>query len=117
MCSIQQLLCPQLLTFSLKYAIFVGLDDSDEALLRDSNETFRQVSSLEELFFARFSITSPEEGDGEWLMAMEIFNHLQAGTRDKLAIGKVGTLGRMLKTWNVPNKRVGKGSVYYLEKR
>ena len=93
------------------------LDDTDEALLRESNETFRQVSPLEELFFARFSITSPEEGDGEWLMAMEIFNHLQAGTRDKLAIGKVGTLGRMLKTWNVPNKRVGKGSIYYLKKR
>ena len=93
------------------------LDDQDEALLRESNEEFRQVSPLEELFFNRFMIASPEEGDGEWLMTMEIFNHLQAGTRDKLTLGKAVQLGRMLKTWNVASKRLGKGNVYYLKKR
>lgn len=93
------------------------LDDADEALLRESNKAFRQVSPLEELFFNRFIIASPEKGDGEWLMTMEIFNHLQNGIRDKLTLGKAVQLGRMLKIWNVANKRLGKGNVYYLKKQ
>ena len=92
------------------------LDDTDEAWLKESNEEFRQVSPLEHLFLSRFSLASLEGGDGEWMMAMDIFNHLQAGTREKLPIGKLTHLGRMLKKWNVPNKRWGKGSLYYLKK-
>ena len=92
------------------------LDDTDEAILKESNEEFRQVSPLEHLFLSRFSIASLEEKDGEWMMAMDVFNHLQAGTREKLPIGKLSYLGRLLKKWNVPNKRWGKGSLYYLKK-
>ena len=93
------------------------LDDTDEAILKESNEEFRQVSPLEHLFLSRFSITSLEEEDGEWMMAMDVFNHLQAGTREKLPIGKLFHLGRLLKKGNVPYKRWGKGSLYYLKKR
>jgi predicted P-loop ATPase len=93
------------------------LDDTDEAILKESNEEFRQVSPLEHLFLSRFSIASLEEEDGEWMMAMDVFNHLQAGTREKLPIGKLAHLGRLLKKWNVPNKRWGKGSLYYLKKQ
>ena len=93
------------------------LDDADEALLRESNEEFRQVSPLEHLLLSRFSVASPEEGDGEWLMAMDIFKCLQKETREKLPMGRVNHLGRLLKKWDVPNKRVGKGSLYYLKKR
>ena len=92
------------------------LDDADEALLKESNEEFRQVSPLEHLLMSSFSVASPEAEDGEWLMAMDIFNHLQSKTKEKLALGKLTHLGRVLKKWNVPNKRVGKGSLYYLKK-
>ncbi len=92
------------------------LDDADEALLKESNEEFRQVSPLEHLLLSRFSIASPEEGDGEWLMVMEVFNALQEGIREKLPLGKMSHLGRLLKKWNVPNKRWGKGSLYYLKR-
>ena len=92
------------------------LDDTDEALLKESNEEFRQVTPLEQLLLSRFSVASPEENDGEWLMAIEIFNALQEGIRDKLPLGKVSHLGRLLKKWEVPNKRTLKGSLYYLKK-
>ena len=93
------------------------LDDADEAILRESNEEFRQVSPLEQLFMSRFDFASPDDGEGEWLMAMEIFNHLQKGVREKMPIGYLKHLGRMLKRKNVPNKRVVKGSLYFLKKR
>ena len=77
---------------------------------------FRQVSLLEHLLMSCFSVASPEEEDGEWLMAMDIFNHLQSKTKEKLALGKLNHLERLLKKWNEPNKRVEKGSLYYLKK-
>ena len=92
------------------------LDDAEEALLKESNEEFRQVSPLEHLLQSCFSAASPEAGDGEWLMTMEVFKLLQANTREKLPIGKLNHLGRLLKKWNVPNKRTEKGSLYYLKK-
>lgn len=92
------------------------LDDTDEALLKESNEEFRQVSPLEHLLMSRFSVTSPEDGDGEWLMTIDIFNALQQGIREKLPMGRLNHLGRLLKKWDVPNKRTGKGSLYYLKK-
>ena len=92
------------------------LDDADEALLKESNEEFRQVSPLEHLLQSCFSVASPENEDGEWLMTLEIFNTLQEGIREKLPIGKLNHIGRLLKKWDVPNKRTGKGSLYYLKK-
>ncbi len=92
------------------------LDDTDEALLKESNEDFRQVSPLEHLLMSCFTTASPEAEDGEWLMAMDVFNHLQSKTKEKLALGKLTHLGRLLKKWNVPNKRWGKGSLYYLKR-
>ena len=92
------------------------LDDADEALLTESNEEFRQVTPLEHLLQSCFSVASPENEDGEWLMTLEIFNTLQEGIREKLPIGKLNHIGRLLKKWDVPNKRTGKGSLYYLKK-
>lgn len=59
---------------------------------------------------------TPEEGNGEWLMTIEIFNTLQEGIREKLPMGKLTHLGRLLKKWNIPNKRTEKGSLYYLKR-
>ena len=92
------------------------LDDADEALLTESNEEFRQVTPLEHLLQSCFSVASPENEDGEWLMTLEIFNTLQEGIREKQPIGKLNHIGRLLKKWDVPNKRTGKGSLYYLKK-
>ena len=93
------------------------LDDADEALLKESNEEFRQVSPLEHLLLSRFSMASPEIEDGEWLMTIEIFNTLQEGVRERLPMGKLTHLGRLLKKWNTPHKRTEKGSLYYLKKQ
>jgi hypothetical protein len=93
------------------------LDDAEEALLKESNDEFRQVSPLEQLLLKRFSIASPKAEDGEWLMTIEVFNYIQKGLREKLPIGKLTHLGRLLKKWNVPNKRTEKGSLYYLRKQ
>ena len=93
------------------------LDDTDEAILKESNEAFRQVSPLEQLFMSRFEFVSPDDGEGEWLMAMEIFDHLQKGIREKMPVGYLKHLGRMLKRKDVPHKRVVKGSFYYLKRR
>ena len=92
------------------------LDDSEEALLKESNEEFRQITPLEHLLLNHFSIASPEEKDGEWLMTTEVFNYIQEGIREKLPIGKLTHLGRLLKKWNVPHIRAEKGSMYYLKK-
>ena len=93
------------------------LDDADEARLKESNEEFRQVTPLEHLLTNLFNIPSSETEDGEWLMTVDVFNYIQGNVREKLPIGKLTHLGRLLKKWNVPNKRTEKGSLYYLKKR
>lgn len=93
------------------------LDDADEAWLKESNEEFRQVTPLEHLLTNLFNIPSSETEDGEWLMTVDVFNYIQGNVREKLPIGKLTHLGRLLKKWNVPNKRTEKGSLYYLKKR
>ena len=93
------------------------LDDKDEALLKESNREFEQVSPLEQLFFTYFEAASPHEKDGEWMTVMDIFNYLQSKSKDKLPINKVNLFGRSLQKWNLVHKRVSKGSLYYLKKR
>ena len=93
------------------------LDDADEARLKESNEEFRQVTPLEHLLTNLFNIPSSEMDDGEWMMTVDVFNYIQGNVREKLPIGKLTHLGRLLKKWNVPNKRTEKGSLYYLKKR
>ena len=91
------------------------LDDADETRLKESNEEFRQVTPLEHLLTNLFNIPSSETEDGEWLMTVDVFNYIQGNVREKLPIGKLTHLGRLLKKWNVPNKRTEKGSLYYLK--
>ena len=92
------------------------LDDADEALLKESNEEFRQVSPLEHLYQSCFSIASSEEGDGEWPMTMDIFNTLQEGIREKLPIGKLNYLGRLLKKMECTEQKIGERQSILLEK-
>ena len=103
------------MTFALFFRKFVE-NKKDKKHENRSYQTGKRYRSMEHLLMSCFSIASPEAEDGECLMAMDIFNHLQSKTKEKLALGKLNHLGRVLKKWNVLNKRVGKGSLYYLKK-
>lgn len=92
------------------------LDDTDEAVLKESNEEFRQISPLEQFFLCYFQTGTLETNDGEWMMTIEIFNYLQQKAKGQLATTKASQLGRLLQKWNIPNKRTSRGSLYFLRK-
>lgn len=92
------------------------LDDQDEAILKQTNQEFEQVSPLEQLFHCYFRSADSEEEEGEWLTAMQIMNYLQTKTKDKLAINKVAQFGRALQKLNIPCRKSYKGTLYHLEK-
>ena len=91
------------------------LDDKDEAILKQTNRDFEQVTPLEQLFSTYFQPAESEEA-GEWLTAMEIFNYLQTKTRDRLSISKIACFGRSLRKLDSPCKKSNRGTVYLLEK-
>lgn len=91
------------------------LDDKDEAILKQTNQEFEQVSPLEQLFHCYFC-PADSETEGEWLTAMQIMNYLQTKTKDKLAINKVAQFGRTLQKLNIPCRKSMKGTLYHLEK-
>ena len=91
------------------------LDDKDEAILKQTNRDFEQVTPLEQLFSSYFQPAESEEA-GEWLTAMEIFNYLQTKTRDRLSISKIACFGRSLRKLDIPRKKSNRGTVYLLEK-
>ena len=91
------------------------LNDEDEAVLRQSNSEFEQISPLEHLFHCNFSSATTDE-EGEWLTAMEIFNYLQENTRDKLSVNKINWFGRILHKLNVPKRASIRGTLYHVVK-
>ena len=91
------------------------LDDKDEAILKQTNRDFEQVTPLEQLFSSYFQPAESEEA-GEWLTAMETFNYLQTKTRDRLSISKIACFGRSLRKLDIPCKKSNRGTVYLLEK-
>lgn len=91
------------------------LNDEDEAVLRQSNSEFEQISPLEHLFHCNFSPATTDE-EGEWLTAMEIFNYLQENTRDKLSVNKINWFGRILHKLNVPKRASIRGTLYHVVK-
>lgn len=92
------------------------LDDEDEAVLKQTNREFEQISPLEQLFHCYLCPVDLEKEGGEWLTAMQIMNYLQTKTRDKLAISKVAQFGRTLQKLNIPCKKSMRGTLYHLEK-
>lgn len=89
------------------------LDDKDEAVLRQTNQEFEQISPLEELYRCCFS-SAENEDEGEWITPMEMFTYMQTKTRDKLVISKLGAFGRILRKLDVPWKRTKRGTVYHV---
>ena len=91
-------------------------DDADEAILRETNREFEQMSPVEQLFHCYFR--SPEEGEeGEYLSPMQILEHLRSKNKDiKLTASNVNHFGRILRKNNLEYKRTCKGIVYRVEK-
>ena len=80
------------------------LDDADEAVLKESNEEFRQASPLEQLFHHYFQMAG--ESEGEWYTTMQIFSYLQKNTREKFSNGKVVILAAFCNNWECRPREV-----------
>lgn len=91
-------------------------DDTDEAILKESNREFEQVSPLEQLFYCHFR--APQEGEeGEYLSPMQILEHLYAQTNiNKLKNSNISVFGRVLKKCGLETKRTNKGILYHVVK-
>lgn len=91
------------------------LNDEDENLIRQTNQSFEAESSQEQLFLSLF--TSGTETDGEWMRTTEILeemSHLRLFNprKDK----SLPNLGRVLTKLNIKKVRKSDG-IYYLIKR
>ena len=87
-------------------------NDEDEAILKETNREFEQLSPLEQQFHCCFRL--PGEGEeGEYLSPMQILEVLHARNREiKLSGSHVSTFGRILKKNGAQSKRTNKGVVY-----
>lgn len=98
------------------HAIYKGerywLDDRDEAVLKETNAEFEQVSPLEQLFNCYFKLPDSEE-DGEWLSPVEILNVMRDNNREiKLINSNIISFGRILRKNGYRSKRTSKGMLY-----
>ena len=91
-------------------------DDEDEAVLKETNREFEQISPTEQLFHCYFRL--PEEGEsGEWMSPAQILEYLHAKNSDiKLTDGYAKHFGRILKKNNLESKHTNKGIVYRITK-
>ena len=85
------------------------LDDSDEAILKQTNREFEQPTPLEQLFLCHFHPAENEE-EGDWMTPMEILSFLQTKTKDRLSINKVALFGRALHKLGISSSRKTKGT-------
>lgn len=90
------------------------LDDTDEAILKQTNQEFEQIVPIEQLFLSYYRGAEANEVDGEWLTAMQILSALQDKTRDRLSINKVSCFGRSLQKLDIPNKKSKRGTLYHV---
>lgn len=94
----------------------IGLIDKDEAVLKENNREFEQISPIEQLFHCHFRL--PQEGEeGEWMSPIQILEILHAKNSDiKLTDGHAKHFGRILKKNNLENRHTQKGVVYRIVK-
>ncbi len=87
-------------------------DDTDEAVLKETNREFEQISPVEQLFHCYFRLPEEDE-EGEWMSPMQILEYLHAKSRDvKLTDGYSKHFGRVLKKNCLESKHTNKG-IYY----
>lgn len=91
-------------------------NDKDEAVLKENNREFEQISPIEQLFHCHFRL--PQEGEeGEWMSPIQILEILHAKNSDiKLTDGHAKHFGRILKKNNLENRHTQKGVVYRIVK-
>ena len=92
------------------------LDDSDEAILKQTNREFEQPTPLEQLFLCH-SHPAENEEEGDWMTPMEILSFLQTKTKDRLSINKVALFGRALHKLGISSRRKTRGTEYHVVKK
>ena len=91
-------------------------DDEDEAVLKETNREFEQISPVEQLFHCYFRLPETVE-EGEWMSPMQILEFLHSKNKEvKLTDGSVKHFGRILKKNNLECMHTRKGVVYKVEK-
>lgn len=77
----------------------------------ESNREFQQQPVHEQLYYQYFR-GAEDESEGEWMMAVEIFQYLQKKSGIKLPAGKMSLFGRFLSKLGILSRRTRNG-VYY----
>lgn len=88
------------------------LDDSDEAVLHETNREFERVSPIEQLLQCNFR--PAEEGEeGKLMSSMQILSVLHQKEKSiKLSASDLINIGRILKKNGIKSKRTNKGMLY-----
>jgi len=91
------------------------LNDEDEALIRQANESFEVQSPMEQLFLTAFSVPSDED-DCVWLTTTQILERLSTlPTYNKKTDCSVVKLGRVLTRLNLVKRRSQYGYEYLVK--
>ena len=91
-------------------------DDTDEAILKETNREFEQISPIEQLFHSYFRLPEEEE-KGEWMSPVQILEYLHTKSSDiKLTDGYAKHFGRVLKKNHLQSKHTNKGVIYQIVK-
>ena len=77
----------------------------------ESNREFQQEPVQEQLYHQYFR-AAEDEAEGEWMLAVEIFQYLQKKSGIKLPVGKMSMFGRFLSRLGILSRRTRNG-VYY----
>ena len=87
-------------------------DDADEAILKESNREFEQVSPIEQLFYCCFRL--PENvGEGEYMTLMQILEKIRAKNKDILLNATNSrALARILRKCDVDTKHTNTATLY-----
>ena len=91
-------------------------DDTDEAILKESNREFEQISPIEQMFHCYFRL--PEEGEeGIWMSPIQILEYLHTKNSNiKFTEGYSKHFGRILKKNSLESRHTNKGTVYRIVK-
>ena len=92
------------------------LNDEDEALIREINESFNIETPLESVLLSMFEIPK-EVGDGTWVRITEIMDALSSSRSfNKNDKGNLSRLGKVLTKLKVKKERDMQGNRYYLKR-
>ena len=82
----------------------------------ESNREFQQEPIQEQLYHQYFR-AAEDESEGEWMLAVEIFQCLQKKSGIKLPVGKMNMFGRFLSKLGILSHRTRDGVFYRVVER